>query len=271
MHSYEDRAQDSLYSYFTVGVEVRDANGVKLVGRATVPLINPAFEAFTRKGIVQLLTALKPRFPELDSDGRVVERVKLWHTQSMNVIIEKAVMVEYFESAAGQRPPEPVDPAALLGTTTIPAGKSGIVTTVTLDTLANPGVFSVTYQLMGHSADGHSATGSFSVMRPPARPTRDNSEPVVDAKLEAKILAARQILHRDVVSDEDLWRLKREGGFANLPRQNDQPQANSPAQNAAPPAMPRPDHITTGPPVPVSIAPAPTAALSPSNGRPPSK
>ena len=271
MHSYEDRAQDSLYSYFTVGVEVRDANGVKVAGRTTVPLINPAFEAFAGKGIVQLLIALEPRFPELDSDGRVVERVKLWHTRPTNVTIEKAVMVEYFESAAGQRPPETVDPAALLGTTTIPAGKHGILTTITLDTLANPGVFSVTYQLTGHSADGHPAMGSFSVMRPPARLTRDNSEPVVDSKLEAKILAARQILHQDVVNDEDLWRLEREGSFANLPQQDDPLKPNATVQNAAPPAMPKPDHVKTGPPVPTSIAPASAAALSPAQSRPPSK
>jgi hypothetical protein len=254
-HSYEGRAQDTLYSYYTVGVEVRDAKGVKLTGRTTVPLINPAFEAFARKGVVQLLVALEPRFPELDSEGRVVEHVRLWHTRPENVTIESAMQVDYFESGAGQRQPQAIDPAALLGTTTIPAGKNGIVTTVVLDTEAKPGIFSITYQLSGKSADGHPAMGSFSVMKPPARPTRDNSDPVVDSKKEAKILAAREILHQDVVTDEDLWRLEREGKFADLATAPNQPNTTLPA--SAPPAMPSPGHVTTGPPVPTSVtAPA---------------
>ena len=40
--------------------------------------------------------------------------------------------------------------------------------------------------------------------------------PVVDPDLKAKILAARQMLGKQYVTDEDLWRLEREGRFANL-------------------------------------------------------
>lgn len=252
-HNYESRGQDSLYSYYTVGVEIRDAKGDKLSGRTTVPLVNPAFEAFARKGVVQVLVSLEPRFPELDSEGRVVQQVRLWHTRPESVTIEKAFGVEYFESGAGQSQPEAIDPTSLLGTTTIPPGKRGIVATLTFDTEAKPGIFSITYQLSGKSADGHPAMGSFSIMKPPARPTRDNSDPVVDPKKESKILAAREMLHQDVVTDEDLWRLEREGRFATLEPPATQAKATLPA--SAPPSMPRPGHVTTGPPVPTSTTP----------------
>src|SRR5262249_35550511 len=64
-HDYERRAQDTLYSYFTVRADVRATDGRTLSGRTTLALINPAFEAFAKKGIVQLLIALDPRFPSL--------------------------------------------------------------------------------------------------------------------------------------------------------------------------------------------------------------
>ncbi len=263
-HSFENRPQETLYSYFVVGVEARDQNGKKLAGRTAIPLINPAFEAFARKGIVQILMALEPRFPTLDAEGRVTQRVRLWHTRPDNVTIENAIRTDYFESGAGQRQPQRVEPAQLLGTTTIPPGKAGIETTVVLDTEANPGVFSITYQLIGKSSDGHPALGSFSVMKPPPKPTRENSDPVADPNLEAKIRAAREILHQDVVTDDDLWRLEREGKFANLTTTNGQQGKVVPA-NAAPPAMPAPDHVNAGPPVPTAAAAAPVAPQVNSN------
>ena len=55
--------------------------------------------------------------------------------------------------------------------------------------------------------------GSFLVMRPPARPTPSNSQPVLDSALKNKIVAARSILGKDVVDDEDLWNLERQGAF----------------------------------------------------------
>jgi hypothetical protein len=173
------------------------------------------------------------------------------------VAIERALQIEYFEGGAGQRPATPVDPRLLLGTMNIPAGTQGITTTVELDTVGNPGVFSVTYQLTGKSDDGYPALGSFSVMRPPPRPERDTSNPVTDPILEAKILAARAMLHQDVVTDEDLFRLQREGKFAGLEPAT-APRPGGPPSTAAPPAMPRPDHVRTGPPVPTSVTPLPT-------------
>jgi hypothetical protein len=116
--------------------------------------------------------------------------------------------------------------------------------------------------------------GSFSVMRPPPRPTADNSQPVTRPELKAKILAAREILGRDVVTDDDLWRLEREGRFAGLGLGAGSPEgaaattngsangkaaANAPPSRvaAAPPSMPDPSVPTQGPPVPTGVTPPP--------------
>ena len=83
--------------------------------------------------------------------------------------------------------------ASLLGTDSIPAG-TGLELRVTLDPQAEPDVLSVTYYLRGKSADGHPVVGSFSVMRPPPAPNADNSTPVTDPQLAAKIRLARERL-----------------------------------------------------------------------------
>src|SRR5262249_29082275 len=108
-HSYESRAQETLYSYFAVAVEARDKTGEKLSARTTLSLINPAFEAFAYKGIVMLLVELDPRFPELGADGRVVQRVRLRHTRPEHVTIKRATLMKYFESGAGQAGPEAIE------------------------------------------------------------------------------------------------------------------------------------------------------------------
>src|SRR5262249_30731260 len=139
----------------------------------------------------------------------------------------------------------------------------GITTTVVLDTVTDPGVFSVNYRLTGTSQDGHPAAGSFSVMRPPAKPTADNSRRIDDPTLKAKIVAARAILGKDVVTDEDIWALEREGLLSGLVV----PPAGSavaplPAAGV-PPAQVDPAVPLRGPPVPSGVTPAPTATMAP--------
>ncbi len=260
VHDYEGRAQDTLYSYFTVRVDVRSADGELLTGRTTLPLINPAFEALAQKGIVQILIALDPRFPELGADGRVVQKVRLWHTRPDAVTIDAATVTRYFEGAAGETEPAAVDVASLLGSATIPPGSpqrgGGATTTVVLDTLQDPGVFSMTYRLSGRSREGQPVMGSFSVMRPPPRPTAENSQPVVQPALKAKVVAAREILGRDVVTDEDLWRLEREGRFAGLAASSAAPPAVL-ASAPTPPSLPNASLAPVGPPVPTGVTPPP--------------
>jgi hypothetical protein len=272
-HDYEGRSQDTLYSYFTVRVDVLSTKGETLTGRTTLPLINPAFEALKQKGIVQILIALDPRFPELGPDGRVVQKVRLWHTRPDPVTIDAAAVTKYFEGASGETAPESVAVAGLLGSTTIPPGKEGIVATVVLDTITEPGVFSETYRLSGRSVDGHPVMGSFSVMRPPPKPTAESSQAVLDPILKAKIVAAREILGKDVVNDEDLWRLEREGRFAELAVPPSVPSGSVPPSatanvtvarpTAPPPALPDPTLPPVGPPVPTGETTPPSSVPPP--------
>jgi hypothetical protein len=153
--------------------------------------------------------------------------VRVWHHRPQDVTIERATMTRHFKQGAEQ-PAEDVSVAGLLGAASIPPGPAGISTRVTLDTVAEAEVFSVTYRLEGKSAEGWPVSGSFSVMQPPPRPTRENSRPVVDPLLKAKIIRARQLLGQDTVNDEDLWRLQREGAFSDL----------APAPGSMPPPSP---------------------------------
>ena len=172
-HSYEARPQNALYAYYVIGVDVRGAQGEHESGRTTLALINPAFEELKTKGRVVIMASLDSRFPQLGSDGKVTQHVRLWHAQPGPVTVEHAAMTKYFVGASGETNPEEVDVAAVLGTTTIPAGHEGITTTVVLDTQAEPDTFAITYALTGTSAEGYPAAGSFSVMKPPARPGPD--------------------------------------------------------------------------------------------------
>jgi hypothetical protein len=216
-HSYEGRSQDAEYSYMAITANVWSQYGDKLTARSTLALSNSAFEALKQKNIVQLLVSLNPRFPEVDGQGRVVQHVRLWHTSKEAVTIDTAIRMKYFDGGKGQSAAETVDVGALLGTSSIPPGRQGIETTVVLDPIAEPGVFSMTYVLSGRSSSDQQVMGSFSVMRPPPLPTAENSKIVSDSMFKAKILATREILGKSVVSDEDIARLDREGRFANLP------------------------------------------------------
>src|SRR5690606_24064215 len=122
-----------------------------------------------------------------------------------------------------------------------PPGK-GLEFELKLDTNQEPNVFSMEYAVEGKDSEGLPVRGTFSVMRPPPRPTKENSNPVVDPLLKAKIIAARKILNRPYVTDEDLWALERQGKFAELnakypaaqrPRPDDFQEA--PAKDPGPP------------------------------------
>jgi hypothetical protein len=260
-HDYEGRPQNSLYSYFVVSVEIHGKDGAVLRGRTSLAMVNPAFEALKQKGIVTLLISLEPRFPELGSDGRVIQQVHLWHTRPDPVRIDQAFRVEYYEQGAGEAPPEMTDVRALLGTDTIPPGP-GIRTKVALNAVDEPEVFSVTYRVSGTSAEGLPVSGSFSVMKPPPNPTREKSIAVVDPVLKAKIMAARSMLGKAFVSDEDIWQLERAGKFADLKVQDTPPPAAAPSRASPPPFRPgmtRDRSFEKGPPVPTSGEPAPAS------------
>ncbi len=128
----------------------------------------------------------------------------------------------------------------------------------------------MTYRLSGHTREGHPVMGSFSVLRPPPRPTADNSQAVVDPLLKAKVLAAREMLGKETVNDEDLWRLEREGRFAGLAAATAEPARPTTAP-AAPPSMPSPGVPAMGPPVPTGVTEPPAATVPGTEGPPGTK
>jgi hypothetical protein len=266
-HSYEDRAQDTLYSQMLVTVEIVGAGGEKVVGRKSLQLRNPVFEDFYEKGIVSLMIALNPRFPEANADGVVVQGVRLFHARPTSVTIEKAVRIKQYPEQGGETAPESVDPKALLGTTEIPAGH-GIDTKVAFDTAAEPDIFSVTYLLDGKTPEGWPVRGGFSVMRPPPKPTKSANNPVLDPVLRAKILAARKILGKEYVTDEDIFQLDREGKLAGL----EIDPTPIPAPSGPPTNLPKPPHKVpanaSGAPPPDMPPPGIGPTASPSKGTP---
>ncbi len=162
------------------------------------------------------MISLDPRFPELGSDGRVTQHVKLWHSRPGPVTIERMTMTKYYIEATGESAPAEVDPASVLGAVVIPAGKDGITATIYLDVAAEPETFAKTYAILGTSSEGFPASGSFSVMKPPLKPSADAGTTIVDPLMKQKIILARQMLGKDVVDDEDMWSLDRQGAFADL-------------------------------------------------------
>jgi hypothetical protein len=137
-----------------------------------------------------------------------------------------------------------------VGTSIIPPGK-GIEFEAKLDTSTDPDVFSVEYTLEGKDSEGLPVRGAFSVMRPPPKPTKEKSDPVLDPMLKEKILAARKILNKPYVTDEDLWALERQGKFAEINARfaNEQGAAkpNDPRDAAPKPPGPPPAGPTAAP------------------------
>ncbi len=214
-HNYEGRKQDSQFSNFLVQVKVYGVTDEPVVGRTSLQLVNPAFEDLAYKGVVTLMLQLTPRFPELGDDGVVRQKVRLFHNRDRPVFIHNAVVFKHRTAPTEPVAPKPMDPSSLLGTSVIPPGR-GVEFEVRLDTRAEQDVFSEEYSLEGKDSQGLPVRGAFSVMRPPPKPTKENSNPVVDPLFKEKILAARKILNRPYVTDEDIWRLQREGRFAEL-------------------------------------------------------
>jgi hypothetical protein len=120
----------------------------------------------------------------------------------------------HYQGDEGSPPPEELGVSAAFGTTTLPP--AGIEAEFVLDTNLDERVFSMEYVVEGHTEDGYRATGNFAIMRPPPKPTRETAALVRDAVLQAKILKTRELLGKDVVNDEDIWRLEKEGAFKDL-------------------------------------------------------
>jgi hypothetical protein len=231
-HTFADRAQDTLYSSFLVTAFVTGEDGHSITGRHSLELLNPAFEAFAYKGIVVLFTDLHPRFPEVSANGIVDQDVRLWHTRPDVVAVTSVTAItRYAGDRGGRSLPERPTVSSVLGATRIPPGR-GIEFHMTLDTHLDPDAISRDYTLEGRTADGHPVRGAFSVMKPPPLPTKERHAPISDPVLLAKVKMARTLLHREFVTDQDIWALERAGQFAGL---GVDAGAIDPAMTSAPP------------------------------------
>jgi hypothetical protein len=239
VHSYEERPQETLYSTFLVTVTITGADGTKLVGRRSLQLMNPVFEELWRNGAVRLLVALDPPFPELNTSSRTVEHTaRVWHLREEPVTLTKVVATtNYFPRQAAvekETVAETLQPAAFAGTTVIPPGR-GIEFRVSKSAKDGPDWHSVEYVLHGTSAEGWPAIGNFALMMPPPEPTRERHQPITDPLKVAKILKARELLGKEFVTDEDLFRLQREGKFEGL-----KPDPNLKITKLREPDLPKP-------------------------------
>jgi len=186
---------------------------------------------------VQLVSELTPRFPAISDSGLVEQGVRLWHARSQAVEITTVTLIHRpMHTGRGDGSPalarEQPSVAAVLGATEVPPGR-GLEVRAVLDTRREPDTLSLDYTLEGRTPEGYPVRGAFSIMRPPPRPTRERSDPIRDPLLVAKIKRARELLHAEYVTDEDLWELERAGRFVGL---EVEPPSSSTTTSSTPPA-----------------------------------
>jgi hypothetical protein len=208
----------SLDSDFLISVEMRAADGEKVIARRSVTLRNALFEDFHDKGIVALQSYRDPIFPEMSADGVVRQGIRLRHLRPNAVQITSATRQVFYEDKTGnaQSDPAPIDVTAVLGTTQIPSGH-GLDVRILWDTTSEAEVNNVTYTLRGKTTEGYPVEGRFSIMKPAEKPSKTTGDVITDPVLTAKIMAAQKILGKTTVSSEELADLERDGKFKDLP------------------------------------------------------
>jgi hypothetical protein len=237
VHNYDGRSQDTYVTDYLIKVTISDAGGNKIVGRRALELHNPAFENLEYNKVVVLFTEMTPRFPQLDDHGVVTQTARVWHYRPDSVLITNIKVMRY-QNGAQDSTIETGNVEQILGTSRIPPGR-GIETTLHFDAGRDSKVDYVTYWLEGVSAEGFPVRGNITLMRPPSKPTKDNSQPIMDPVFLAKVKEARRILNQPYVTDEDIWRLEKEGYFKDL--QVDYgavPRTPPPADNLPKPYIP---------------------------------
>ncbi len=228
-HSYREREQDRMFADYVVTCTAVAASGERVTGRSGFELLSDSYEHFAHKGIVLLRTAMTPRFPVMDESGRVTQTATIWHDYDRPVRVTRILRGRHSRAGQMAEPPREIDVAGLLGSDIVPP-KTPVTVRVSFDAGGEEDIFSHEYLILGESEDGWRSAGGFSVMRPPERPTRENNRPVRDPLLAAKIMRARELTGKQLVTDEDLWRLERKGAFEGLqpmeldPQKDWQPQ-----------------------------------------------
>jgi hypothetical protein len=222
-HNYEHRSQDTEFSYFLVAVDVVLDNGDHLYGRHSVELNNLAHH-FDNLGFVMLFPHFTPRFPVENEDGVVEQTVRLRHYHKESVVLQRAKIVTSYlddnrrdskEHSVKKNQEEEVDPASIVGTKEIPDGK-GVEFQVRMDTKLHPGIAYQTFFLEGKTDSGKPVRGSFSVLRPPPKPTAENHVEVESEMMQKKIQLAMKKLKKPYITFDEMQKLEREGAFKDL-------------------------------------------------------
>jgi hypothetical protein len=210
IHAYRHGVQAGLYTNHLVRVEVVADSGESVVGRTPVQFYNLAYEHLIKFGVVAIVAQGTPRFPAIDEHGLVRQKFEIWHSYDQPVEIQKVTLVRH-DSTGRRSDDKEIDLSQVLNETEIPPGKS-IEAELTFDSSQYPeNLLALVYRLEGTSADGKKAIGEISVMKPPPKPTRENSKAITDPKLLAKVQKAIELLGQETVTQEDIWRLEREG------------------------------------------------------------
>ncbi len=213
-HDYSRLPQKAAFTDLLVKVKARDGAGGSVEGRLPLHVRNVAF--FSRQsGVATIFAEPVPRFPVAGADGIVHQTFRLWHAEDVAVRLTGATEARLVLPATPGAVPDPpktvaVDPDRLLREREIPAGAS-VEEPIEVDFGADPAVYGVVYGIQGVTAAGMQARGEIAVLRPPPRPTRENSVPIDDPAMTMKIRKAMEILGTQTVSQEDLFRLEREG------------------------------------------------------------
>jgi hypothetical protein len=216
-HRFPGQELEKMYHQYLVSVDAVAANGERVKGRLGLQILNSAYENFVYRGVVTVLGEGTPRFPVLGEDGMVRQTFRLFHYAKGPVRIDKVTAVRSLMFSPSEPPRDEASETNELGVSLIPSGP-GVEVQVKLDLRAWPDMAMITYELEGTSTEGHPVRGSFSVMRPPAPPTREKHVPVTDPVLISKIKRAQELLKQQFVTEEDLIRLEAEGKFNDLLR-----------------------------------------------------
>jgi hypothetical protein len=214
VHDYSALPQKTAFSDLLVKVKAFDGNGQSVEGRLPLHIRNVAF-ATRLRGMATIFAEPVPRFPEAGAGGIARQRFRLWHAEDGPVQVAGATLSRFFlPPSEGGAPAAPttvsLDHTRVLRHTEIPPG-TFVEESLEYDFGAEPAVYAVTFAVQGVTASGMQARGELAVLRPPPRPTRDNSIPIQDPAMMRKIRRAMTILNQETVSQEDIWRLEREG------------------------------------------------------------
>jgi hypothetical protein len=214
VHDYSALPQQTAFSDLLVKVKASDGGGQTVEGRLPLHIRNIAF-ATRERGMATIFATPVPRFPQMGADGVVRQKFRLWHAEDVPVEITGATVSKFLLPSNDGSAPAPPATGAVDHTRLLRHGEIRPAAVVDepleYDFGSDPSVYAVTFAIQGVTATGMQARGELTLLRPPPKPTRDNSIPIQDPAMAQKIRRAMTILNQQTVSQEDIWRLEREG------------------------------------------------------------